>query len=276
VLRIVPQDLFDKVQELITPKKRTQEERSSMKRPQRMLSGLIRCAACGGGMSVKGKDKSDRYRIVCSRHRDCRACPDPQTLYLDKVEQTVVDALRRELAHPKLLVDYVKAYTEARIEFASKLLKRRAKLETRIKELDVELDKVLTFIAKGMGEQDKVEQRYADLSFELQDAKAELALEPQPLNAVSLHPAAIKAYKESLDHLADAINNRLAAGYHKIGEALRELVYGAIVRRGEAPGQIEITLQGKLRALLSQPVAKSRVGGSMVAKEGFEPPTQGL
>lgn len=209
MLRIVPQDLFDKVQEMIAPKNRTQEERSSMKRPQRMLSGLIRCAACGGGMSVKGKDKSDRYRIVCSRHRDSRACPDPQTLYLDKVEQTVVDALRRELAHPKLLVDYVKAYTEARIEFASKLLKRRAKLETRIKELDVELDKVLTFIAKGMGEQDKVEQRYADLSFELQDAKAELALEPQPLNAVSLHPAAIKAYKESLDHLADAINNRL-------------------------------------------------------------------
>jgi hypothetical protein len=47
-------------------------------------------------------------------------------------------------------------------------------------------------------------------------------------------------------------------------------VYGVIVRRGEAPGQIEITLQGKLRALLSQPVAKPRVGGSMVAKVRYQ------
>ena len=43
------------MQEIIKPKERTPKEKSEMKRPQRMLSGLIKCGACGSGMSVKGR-----------------------------------------------------------------------------------------------------------------------------------------------------------------------------------------------------------------------------
>ena len=34
--------------------------------------------------------------------------------YLDKVERTVIDVLRKEVANPNRLVTYVKAYNEAR------------------------------------------------------------------------------------------------------------------------------------------------------------------
>jgi hypothetical protein len=46
---------------------------------KRLLSGLLRCAACGGGMSTKGADKTGRVRIRCSTANESGTCPDPQT-----------------------------------------------------------------------------------------------------------------------------------------------------------------------------------------------------
>lgn len=51
-LQIVDKELFDRVQEMIKPKERNASERLRLKRPKRLLSGLIRCGACGSGMSV--------------------------------------------------------------------------------------------------------------------------------------------------------------------------------------------------------------------------------
>ena len=132
-LRIVDDELFDRVQELMKPTTRAPRETGALKRPKRLLSGLLKCA-CGSGMSTKGKDKTGRERIVCSAHHESRACPCPQTFYLDKVERTVIDVLRKEVANPNRLVTYVKAYNEARKEFAAKMIQRRSTLERRIKD----------------------------------------------------------------------------------------------------------------------------------------------
>jgi DNA invertase Pin-like site-specific DNA recombinase len=105
-LAIVPRDLFDAVQ-------RRKEERSHMmpeeqRRPRRLLSGLLRCPACGGGMTVKGGKggKDSRTRIQCSRHRESGVCASAKTFYLDVVERTAVDLLRRELTSPDVLTEY--------------------------------------------------------------------------------------------------------------------------------------------------------------------------
>lgn len=76
--RIVDQRLFDQAQALCAGKVRpfSGEMRN---RPKRLLSGLLRCGACGGGMSTVGKDKSGRHRIECTRHRDTKTCPAPKT-----------------------------------------------------------------------------------------------------------------------------------------------------------------------------------------------------
>ncbi|SCM71698.1 Phage integrase [uncultured Pleomorphomonas sp.] len=274
--QIVPTELFDRVQEMIAPRARTRKEVGSMRRPVRLLSGLLRCGSCGAGMSTKGKDKSGRYRIECSRQRDTGSCPNPQTFYLDRVEQAVVNVLRKELKHPKLLVEYVQAYNEARVEYASKLQKKRSVLEKRVRDLDAECERLISFIAKGVGNTDRLGAQYQLRCDELDAAKLELSREPEPLTAVTLHPAALKAYAEDLERLSEAMNSRLSAGYTEISRLLRELVHSVVVRRGKEPGEIEITLNGKLRSLLAQPLVKSGVGGVVVAAGGIEPPTYGL
>jgi DNA invertase Pin-like site-specific DNA recombinase len=63
-LAIVSRELFGAAQ-------RRKEERGHtlprlLRRPRHMLSGLLRCGACGGGLSTNGKDESGRIRIRCS------------------------------------------------------------------------------------------------------------------------------------------------------------------------------------------------------------------
>ena len=52
------------------------------RRPRHLFSGLLRCGACGAGMSTNGKDRSGRIRVRCSAHSESGSCPNPGTFYL--------------------------------------------------------------------------------------------------------------------------------------------------------------------------------------------------
>ena len=134
------------------------------------------------------------------------------------------------------------------------MLERRTTLERRIADLDVELNRLIDMVAKGLGNADRLRVQYGARSKEYDEAKLELSKKPEPINPVTLHPAAIKAYRDDLNSLAEAVSDRLASGYPKIGQIMRELIESVTVRPEKATGGIDITIQGKLRALLSQPV----------------------
>src|SRR5262249_45673102 len=83
-LAIVPAELFEAAQDRKAKNKGVHMNRQ--RSPKRLLSGLLRCAACGGGMSTKGSDKTGRVRIRCSTATESGTCPDPQTFYIDDIE----------------------------------------------------------------------------------------------------------------------------------------------------------------------------------------------
>jgi site-specific DNA recombinase len=84
-LAIVSPDLFEAAQK--RRRERTHTHPSHQRRPRRMLSGLLRCGACGSGMSTNGQDKSGRVRIRCSAAKESGICADAKTFYLDTVER---------------------------------------------------------------------------------------------------------------------------------------------------------------------------------------------
>ena len=90
-LRIVSQELFDTAQS----RKRAcgQKHPNQQRRPRHMLSGLLRCGACGAGMSTNGKDNSGRIRIRCSAATESGSCHDAKTFYLKTVESAVLAGL---------------------------------------------------------------------------------------------------------------------------------------------------------------------------------------
>lgn len=276
-LRIVDQDLWDRVQAMVEPvPNASQADRAKKRRPLRPLSGLLRCGACGGGMSVKGKDKSGRTRIQCSRHASSRSCPAPRTWYLDLVEESVIGLLRKELDKPDLLQLYVSEYNRARSEFAASSIQRRGKLERRVQQLDTEISRLVQFVTRGIGDTDRIAQEYETKCAELADAKLELSLEPAAINAVALHPLAVAGYRKDLLMLAPIMGADHSGGSASFAETLRKLIESVTISELSS-GQMEVTVTGHLRALIDAPKLSRKIsGGTVVAEEGLEPPTRGL
>ncbi|WP_374708695.1 recombinase family protein [Shinella sp. CPCC 101442] len=84
-LRIISDHLFEAVRQQLTGRSINNGEIGSQRRPKRLLSGLLKCGACGSGMAVSGLDKTGRTRLRCSAHVNSGACTAPKTFYLDDV-----------------------------------------------------------------------------------------------------------------------------------------------------------------------------------------------
>ncbi|API60902.1 recombinase family protein [Tardibacter chloracetimidivorans] len=250
------------------------------RRPRRILSGLLRCGACGAGMSTMGKDKSGRTRIRCTAQAERGDCPDPATFYLDTVEKAVLDGLRGELVHPTIMTEYVREYHAERQRLAADTISRRADIERRLAAIDKEAERVTDWLVKGVGDVDRLDRRAKELMVEESALREQLASSGEAPNIVTLHPQALKRYEQQLGELHSALGRALEHGVQEAADAVRDLVSSITLARA-TDGGIAIDIEGRLNALLG-PVAypNSRhtavSGGVMVAEEGLEPPTRGL
>jgi site-specific DNA recombinase len=245
-----------------------------------MLSGLLRCAACGAGMSTNGRDKSGRIRIRCSAATESGTCPDPKTFYLDTVEKAVLDGLTAELRHPEVIAEYVRTYHEERKRLAADADARRERLERQLGELTREIDRLVDAIAKGLGDPAVLGPRSTELHNERSRVNDELEAVPPRAEVIALHPAVLARYEGQLGRLQEALASGVRAGDTECAEAMRELVETVTVCRDPSRlGGVEVEIAGRLTALLGEkayPNGVKGVWGKMVAEEGFEPPTQGL
>jgi site-specific DNA recombinase len=276
-LAIVSRADYEAAQRLIAA--RAQMQPCRRRTPKRLLSGLLRCAGCGGGLSASGRDKSGRTRLRCSRAKEGGRCPAPATFYLDEVERLVVGALRRELARPDAIAAFVRGYTEERRRRTAAAARSRAAVERRIGALSREIDRLVDCIAKGQGDPAVLGPRSTELHRERERLRAELAAAPP--EPIALHPGALAHYERAMARLAEALSETVSAGDAEAIAALRELIESVTVSRpaGAAEG-VAVEITGRLGALVGAPAfphcLKSASCRSAVAGEGLEPPTSGL
>nr|WP_274615978.1 zinc ribbon domain-containing protein [Sphingomonas sp. ACRSK] len=187
------------------------------------MSGLIKCAACGSGMSVAGVDKSGRTRLRCSAHTNSGACPNPQTFYLGDVEALVIDTLADELATEEQVNRYARAWLEGRHKEAAQDITRRAKAETRLKAIARELDRITSMMIKGLGDEQALDAASKELGLERNRLKADLDREP-PASNIVIHPTAVARFAKSLFQSRDYLHS---------AKAKRELLLHDLHDRGD-------------------------------------------
>ena len=275
-LAIISNELFESAQ------KRAAERRIAhpwrQRRAKRILTGLLKCAACGSGMSTYGKDKSGRHRLRCSAAAENGTCPDPATFYIDTVEKAVLSGLSAELRHPDVIAEWIRTYQAERRRLASEQDKRRAHALRRIGEITREIDRLVDAIAKGHGDPAILGPRSTALAKEKTSLEAEFSEAPAPV--VGLHPCALKRYEGQIRRLQASLTKGIQRGDAEGAQAIRDLIDTVTVHRDRSkPGGVEVVIAGRLNALLGDaafPNGIRRSGGSMVAEDGFEPPTHGL
>lgn len=176
-LAIISGALFENAQ--CRKKARGRTHPNQQRRPRHMLSGLLRCGACGAGMTTNGKDKSGRIRIRCSAANESGTCSDAKTFYLATVESAVLAGLQSEMRNPRVIAEYVRAYHEERKRLAAQADAKRARLDRRLGELNREIGRLVDAIAKGQSDPAYLDPRSTERNEERKQGAAELIAEPR-------------------------------------------------------------------------------------------------
>ena len=138
-LAIVAKDVFDAAQK--RKAERTFDAPERQRKAKFLLSGLLKCGCCGGGLSMKDRDHG-RVRVHCSTMKEAGTCSNRKIFYLDEIERAVLAGLQQHLKAPKLLTEFVKTYQEERARLAAEKIRRRGKVERNLAEIQRSLDRM--------------------------------------------------------------------------------------------------------------------------------------
>jgi site-specific DNA recombinase len=102
------------------------------RRPNWLLSGLVRCGSCGGSMTVVG----EHGRLGCANHRERDTCDNRRTVLRDRILARVLTGLKHRLLAPELVATFVAEYI-AEVNFANRnAASRRSQLQTDLVRVD--------------------------------------------------------------------------------------------------------------------------------------------
>jgi len=162
-------------------------------------------------MSVHDRDKTGKTRIRCSAVRESGSCANRRIVYLRDVEKAVLDGMREELQDPRLIESYARKYNEERQRLAATATATRTRLEAKHARIESERQRNIDMVVKGVIEEDDARQRIAHLKAERLEIEAEIAsLEDAP-KIITLHPATLDRYAETVDAVAASLADHAEA-----------------------------------------------------------------
>jgi site-specific DNA recombinase len=271
-LRIVDDDLWLSVKErqqdsrsrIVIKDKGIRSERA--RRPNYLLSGLLKCGTCGGGFS-----KISQSHYGCSTARNKGTCDNLLTVRRDVLEATVLDGLKNQLMHPELVTAFVDEFHKEMNRQRAEQDGHRDRIARDLEKAERETRRLIGAIKAGVpgaavrDEMTALEARRAELLAQLDAA-------PPPLPR--LHPNLADLYRQKVVNLAESLNEeetRLEAA-----ECIRELIEE--IRLVPKNGKLQVELYGELVALLNLANEHPRSKGTgvqitLVAGIGFEPMT---
>ena len=275
-LAIVDKDLFEAAQGRKAD--RSHDSPELHRRAKFLLSGLLKCGCCGGGLSMKDRDHG-RVRIHCSTMREAGTCSNRKIFYMDEIEELVLTGLQRHLKAPHLLKEFAKTYQEERQRLACEKTKRRSQTENQLAQLERSIDRLWADYENQRVPVEIAGPKLKEMQSQKTTLQAELIEQPEIEKIVGLHPAALWQYEKHVNQLQAVFDKGVTADTREAAEKIRNLIARVTVHPGETG--ISIQLQGRLALLMGAPklyptlrIAAS--GGTMVAEEGVEPPTPGL
>jgi site-specific DNA recombinase len=253
-LRIVDDNLWSAVQarrRSVSPAPGTPPQ----KRPQRLLSGLLRCGICGSGCSIVGPEI-----YGCSAVRQSGECQQRKTIPAKKLDARVLAGLKRILLSPELVAEAVEAYHKELNAERARASRRRLEIERDLAELARRIDRLAEQLIETGAK--ALQPRLLAAEAEQATLEAQLAQEPEP-EIVSLNPRAAEIYRARVADLETAL---VGGADVPTREAIRELIstIELLPDENERDGW-RITIHGDLGALLA--LANEKTPG--VSAEGF-------
>jgi len=244
-LQIVPQDLWDRAKGRQAEMARgtrpdcKQPVFWQVKRPRYLLSGLLKCGACGASYT-----KSGANRFACAGARDRATCTNRVTVRGDKIEQTILDCLKTRLMEPALFEEFTREFIAEVNRVRSEASSARSAMRRELERVDRQIKRLVDAILDG-ADATSINAKLKALETEQARLKSELALssDEQPL----LHPNLASIYRARVEALSDLV--RSDADLEAI-ELLRSIIEEVRVIPNDG-GEYRLEVRGELGGILA-------------------------
>jgi len=264
-LRIVPEELW---QETAARLAKARNAHCGWKGvpPRRILSGLLRCGACGSSLVSAGSQRG-RPMARCSRSIESGDCTNSRQCRLDRIEEAVLGGLREELKNPAVIEAARRGFAEEWARLSKERSRESAAAERKLQDARREAARLVDAVAKGEMTGRMVGAKLAELEAEIDRQEARLVRATEE-NVVALHPATIAVYLNAVEQLAKALS---ASDAKAACLKLRELIDCIVVAPRVGPGDpIHFEVRGRLAALMQPDPGKVSVR-ALVPRGGLSP-----
>jgi site-specific DNA recombinase len=242
------------------------------RRARYLLSGLVVCGACGGNYT---KMSANLFGCATARNKGTVVCSNLKNARRDRLEETVLDALRHHLIDPELFKEFCAEYLREVNRGRGHENAKRAGLATELGKIERRLRRIVEAIADGVPARTLKDELLA-LEARQDQLQAELAAAPEAQQPL-LHPNLAEVYRQKVAALQAAL--AAEASRDEACELIRSLIDKVVlVPEG---GELRIEVHGELAGILtlcqnakapdrSRALAEQIKG---VAGVGFEPTT---
>ena len=245
-LRIIEDELWERVktrQAEIDAGPRVQAIKASRfwehRRATHLLTGLVRCASCGGLFTSVGRDY-----LACANARKLHQCDQRKGIRRGILEAFVLDLIRDHLMQPDAVKAFITAYHQEINAGRDVAAAERGRLEKELRAVTTKLEGIYDAVADGLrtpGLLAKIE------ALEEQKSVLEARLDTPPPSPVRMHPNLAELYRQKVASLRESLADPL------IRDEAIDLLRGLIdeVRLGHGEDGWSADLQGEITSLVA-------------------------
>lgn len=258
-LRIIEPGVFQAAQAILGRySTRAGNKRQTKKR---LLSGLIRCGACGGTMTI-----INRQRYACSAHRERATCTSPVSIGVEELEQRILGGLQTILLGQEgLVAEFASAFRAEVERLRRHRHERGAEHRKELEKVERGIERCLAFIVEGDGDASSVRRKLEELEGRKRLLERELT-DVSPAPTIELHPNIAELYRRKVINLQNLLSDETTRP--RAMETIRSMIERIEVAKGAERGRPSVVLVGALAAILDYVVGSTQQKAAAVGS-GF-------
>jgi len=191
-----------------------------------LLSGLLRCGACGGHMRIANTSRDGGQRAACAAAHQHGTCQHSKSYDLDVLQRAMIVQVKTRLSDPKAVAAFVEAFQAEWHETDRKNNSERRAVQKRLNNLNVQIDRICNSIRDDFDVPVKLlTAKLKPLEAERVGLDERLRWLESKRNVVAMHPAAAASFQAAVERLhaglnADAISDECRVAFRNLIESI--------------------------------------------------------
>jgi site-specific DNA recombinase len=204
-LRIVPPELWDAVHKIRTERGIKKFGpggylRAAIPRKDHLLSGLVRCADCGGAMTVTASSRAG-HRVACSSATYRKTCSHTKTYDLGAITNLAIDSMHAHLTDPEFIKERAKAKAAESARLAKQESEEQTTAQKQLDRLNVQIARLVEAVADSDAPVKELMETIKAKEIERVALQERVRLLGAETNVTALHPTALKAFGKNVETL---------------------------------------------------------------------------